>query len=112
MTNPITNPLERRMIEDKALRDAALALVRADVEQLRADLGVRNIGARMVDRVSESASDMLDEAADLADNNKGVLAALVAALLVWLARNPILAMFDGDDEPGDEREDAPEPDNA
>lgn len=108
----MTNPLERRMIEDKALRDAALALVKADVEQLRADLGVRNIGARMVDRVSEGASDMLEEAADLADNNKGVLAALVAALLVWLARNPILALFDGDDAETDDGDRSPEPDRT
>lgn len=102
------------MIEDKALRDAALALVKADVEQLRADLDVRNLGSRFVDRMSEGASDMLDEAADLADNNRGVLAALVAALLIWLARNPILALFDdeSDDEPDDAPEDAPEPDRA
>jgi len=109
----VTNPLERRMIEDKALRDAALALVRADIAQLRVDLGVRNVGARVIDRVSEGASDMLDEAADLADNNKGVLAALVAALLVWLARNPILALLDDDDaETRDDGDPSSEPDRA
>ncbi len=109
----MTNPLELRMMQDKAVRDAALALVKADVDQLRADLGVRTIGARVVDRVSESASDMLDEAADLVDNNRGVLAALVAALLVWLARNAILTLFDdGSDDLRDERTDAVEPDRA
>ncbi len=97
----MSNPLERRMIEDKALRDAALALVRADVDQLRADLAVRNLGSRLAGRVSEGASDMLDEAADLVDNNRGVLAALVAALLVWLARNPIMGLFEEDEPRGE-----------
>ncbi len=118
----MSNPLERRMIEDKMLRDAALALVKADVAQLRADLNVRNLGNRALDRVSEGATDILDEAVDLADNNRGVVAALVAALVVWFARNPILALFDrADDEnhydaaqggAGETREDLTEPDEA
>lgn len=109
----MTNPLEHRMLEDRALRDAALALVKADVDQLRADLNVRTIGSRVADRVSEGASDMFDEAADLVDNHRGVMAALVAALLVWLARNPFLEMFDHHgDEQGDEREDRTEPEHA
>lgn len=102
---------ERKMIEDRALRDAALALVQADIAHLRTDLTNKGIGERFIDRVTEGASDVLDEAADVAGNNRGVLLTLLAAVVLWLARNPIFALF-GDgrgDDGGDEAEETEEP---
>ena len=90
-----------RMLEDRHLRDAARALVEADIENLRADLAVKGIGERAVDRITEGASEVYDEAIEVAADHKGALAAIVAALLLWFARHPILeALFGEDEEPG------------
>ena len=96
--------LEQRLAEDKALRDAALALFKADLALVRADLDERGVGGRIADRVGESTMDMLDEAVDYAEDNKGKLAAAIAAVIVWFGRGPILDAIggllgdDGDDE--------------
>ena len=70
--------LEHRLAEDKALRDAALALFKADLALVRADLDERGLAKRISDRVGESTMDMLDEAVDYAEDNKGKVAAGLA----------------------------------
>lgn len=95
---------ERKMIEDRALRDAALALVQADIAHLRTDLTNKGLGARFIDRVTEGACDVLDEAADVAGNNRGVLLTLLAAVVLWLARNPLISLFGDEDEETEEPE--------
>jgi hypothetical protein len=102
---------ERRMIEDRRLRDAALALVKADFAHLQHDLTTRSLGARFLDRISEGATDVFEEAVDVAENNRGVLATLLAAVLLWFARNPILALFERDEEEYDDGN-AAEPEGA
>ncbi len=103
--------LDLRLKEDRALRNAARALVAADIANLRADLAGKGIGERIVDRINEGAVDLFDEAVELADSNRGVLAALFGAILLWFARNPIIALFtDDEDNNGDTETDAEEPD--
>lgn len=85
----MSNP-EQRLAEDKALRDAALGLFKADLSLVRADLAERGIGQRIADRLGESTTDMLDEAIDYAEDNKGTVAAGIAAVVLWFARGPIL----------------------
>lgn len=98
--------LDHRLTEDKALRDAALALFKADLALVRADLAERGIGARVADRLGESTMDVLDEGIDYAEENKGKVAAGVAAVILWFARGPILGALgrlvadDDDAEPG------------
>jgi len=82
--------LERRLKEDRALRDAAFGLVTADLQLIRADLQERGIGGRIADRVGDSTMDMVDEATDFAEQNKGKVAAGLAAIVLWFARGPIL----------------------
>lgn len=97
-----------QMLEDKYLRDSARALVEADIEHLKADLAFKGVGGRIIDRAKEGALDLYEEAVEVAEDNKGALAALVAAIAVWFARNPILSFFglasEGDeaDPEGDE----------
>ena len=86
--------LEHRLAEDKALRDAALALFKADLALVRADLDERGLAKRIADRVGESTMDMLDEAVDYAEDNKGKVAAGLAAVVLWFARGPILGSLD------------------
>lgn len=82
--------LEQQLAEDKAMRDAALGLFSADLALIRADLKERGIGGRLADRIGESTLDMVDEAADYAEANRGKVAAGIAALVLWFTRGPIL----------------------
>ncbi|OBX18361.1 hypothetical protein A9995_12880 [Erythrobacter sp. QSSC1-22B] len=93
-----------RMIEDRHLRNSAKALVEADIAHLKADLAERSIGARAADRIADGASEVYDEAVEVATDNKGALAAIVAALVLWFARNPIIDALFGEDP--DDRDDA------
>ena len=100
--------LEQRLAEDRVLRDAALDLFRADLALIRGDLKERSVGGRVADRLSESALEMVAEAADYAEANKGKVAAGIAAVVLWFARGPILDALAGgladedgvDEEPG------------
>ena len=89
----MTDELERQLREDRMLRDAARALVEADVANLRASLAGRSISSRIIDRIGDGAADVLDEAVAAADNNKGVIATLIAAIVLWFARHPIMDLF-------------------
>ena len=98
-----------RMLEDKHLRDSARALVEADVEHIKADFANKGMAKRALFRLRENAGELYDEALDVADSNKGAVAAVFAALIVWFARNPLLDMvglgIEQDDvrtEPSDE----------
>lgn len=97
-----------QMIEDRYLRDSARALVEADIRHLRNDLSAKGIAARAMDRVAEGASDVYDEAVDVANDHKGALAAIIAALVIWFTRNPLseLLSSEGDDELEDGEENA------
>lgn len=89
--------LEQRLREDRVLRNAAWALFEADIAHLRASLAGKSISSRIVDRIGEGASDVLDEAMEVADNNKGVIATLIAAIVLWFARHPLIDLFTDDD---------------
>jgi len=92
-----------RLREDRALRDASLALLMADVAHLRASLAGKSIPERIVARVSEGAVDVFEEAVEVADNHRGALVTLIVAVMIWFARNPILSLFIGDEQqPQDE----------
>ena len=95
--------LAHQLAEDKALRDAALQLFKSDLALIRGDLDERGIGARAKDRLGEAALSMVDDAIDVAEDNKGWVAAGTAAVVLWFARKPILAwladLLDGK-EPG------------
>jgi hypothetical protein len=96
--------LAHQFAEDKALRDAALQLFKSDLALIRAELDDRGLGARAKDRLGEAALGMLDDAIDIAEDNKGWVAAGVAAVVMWFARKPILGwladLLEGE-EPGE-----------
>ena len=93
----MSDQLERQLREDRMLRDAARAMVEADVAYLRASLAGRSIPNRIADRIGEGAHDAMDEAAELATEHKGLIAAAVAALILWLARHPLINLVLGED---------------
>ncbi len=85
----MTNPA-RRLAEDRATREAALAIFNTNLTQVRNDLEARGIGGRIVDKAGEEVRATLSEALAIADDNKGVVAATLAALTLWLLRNPLI----------------------
>jgi hypothetical protein len=82
--------IARRLAEDRALRDAALALFKADLRFIRNDLAQRGIGERVADRLGDSAKELVDDAVDYAGSHKSVVTAAAAAVVLWFARRPIL----------------------
>lgn len=76
---------------DRANRKAAWALFQSRIKQVQDDLAARSIGGRLADKMTEDARDLLDEAVAVARDNKGLIAATVAALLAWAWRAPLLA---------------------
>lgn len=90
--------LPERFIEDRALRDAARAVLIDDIEHLRASLAEEGIASRVSSgvtgtistRIRTGARDVLAQAMAQANDYKGVLALLVGAIILFLARGPIL----------------------
>jgi hypothetical protein len=97
---------EKDLAADRELRDAALRLFKSDLALVRADLRDKGVGARIAERIGDGTMDMVDDAVDLAEANKGKLAAAVAAVVLWFTRGPImdgLARLFTDDKPEPER---------
>lgn len=109
--------LPRRFIEDRALRDAARAVLVDDIERLRANLSQESIASRVSSgvtgtissRIRTGAADVLAQAKAQAGDHKGVLAMLMGAIILWFARGPILDWLDqwaGTDDPLEDDTDA------
>lgn len=89
-------------IEDRALRDAARAVLTEDIERLRASLSEQGIASRVSSgvtttissRIRTGARDVLAQAKAQAGDNKGVLAVLLGAIILFLTRGPILDLID------------------
>ncbi|NMW31340.1 hypothetical protein HKD42_04645 [Altererythrobacter sp. RZ02] len=94
----MSDKFDRQLREDKVLRDSALAVVKADIEQVKQDHSAKNIGKRFANRMTEGAHDVLEQASAKASDQRGILVVLVAAIALWFARNPIMSLFnDGED---------------
>lgn len=93
--------LKRQMQEDRALRDAARALVEADVAHVKNAFSGPSLAERAAGSLSDGAKDVFDKASTAAEDHKGILAALVGAVLIWIARNPIMELL-GDDQADEE----------
>lgn len=72
--------------EAKALRDEALAIVRADIELARSE----SSPSRMRERAVGEAVEMLDTVRDVAGENKAVIGVVLAALFAWFFRGSLL----------------------
>ncbi|MEO0591039.1 MAG: hypothetical protein AAFZ11_10835 [Pseudomonadota bacterium] len=80
-------------LEDRALRDAARAVLVADIEHARTSLSGKAVAARVAGTLGDGAKDAIDVAKTHADHNRGVLAGLIAILALWFAREPLLEIF-------------------
>ena len=98
----MSDPERAKLTEYRALRDAAWAMVHADLDTLRADLTAHGVGERIKDRAAEEAQDAWDNAREVATEHKGVVAGTVLAIVAWLLRGPIgdglAALFGREDD--------------
>lgn len=112
--------LPARFIEDRRMRDAARAVLAEDIKRLQGSLEEEGIASRVSSgvtstistRIKSGARDVLDQAKAQADDNKSVLAVLIAAILLWFAREPILDWFDELGADDGDSDDAPPQDAA
>jgi len=100
--------LEHRFEEDRAMRDAARRNFMADVAHTRAGLSGTGIATRIFDRIGEGARDVFETAKIQADDNRGVVAALLGAFVLWFGRGPLIALFERSDDDDDECDDSPD----
>ncbi|NQX94514.1 MAG: hypothetical protein HRT64_06285 [Erythrobacter sp.] len=75
--------------QDRALRDAALGVLKADIEHARATLNGKAIAGRVTGRIGDGAKDVLEIAKTNASDRQGLLAGLIALLALWFAREPL-----------------------
>lgn len=93
---------DRRSIENlRSARNDARALFDARLEQVKSDFSARSIGSRITGKLQEDAKSTAVYALDVARDNKGIIAGTLAAVVLWLFRNPIIEWIErhfGDDE--------------
>ena len=104
-----------RLAKDRTTREAALSAFNANLAQVRTDLEARGIGGRIADQASMEVRAGIDEALAIADDNKGIVAATIAALALWFLRIPLIAGLrsllageKADDEKTDDETNLPE----
>ncbi|QFT77814.1 hypothetical protein [Erythrobacter sp. THAF29] len=85
--------LWQQFLEDRALRDAARANFLADLEHAKESFSGKGVAERIVDRIGDGARDVFEQASETAEDNRGIIAALIGAILLWLSRGPIMEML-------------------
>jgi hypothetical protein len=90
----MTVGLEARVISDKAKRDSSKVSLDVRFGQVKQDLEARGIAGRIADEVVEHAKVVFDEAAEIAQEHPQVIGGTIAALVLWILRNPIIGWLD------------------
>ncbi|MFC3097730.1 hypothetical protein [Alteraurantiacibacter palmitatis] len=93
------SPLKLRLIEDRAMRDAARAVVEADIARLKDGVQVQGLASRTAEAGTDYLRIMGEGALDLVREDKaraGAYAALAAAALAaWLFRDTLAEAMRG-----------------
>ena len=83
-----------RLAQAKVARDTARAGFDERLALVKHDLEVRSIGGRIAHRATEDAKAVFDEAQSLAGEHRGLIGGTIAALTLWIFRNPLLSLAD------------------
>lgn len=86
--------LAQQLHKDRLARDAARSTFDQRLALVRHDLDARSVGGRVADKLGEDARAIVDEAIDVANAHRGVIAGTVGAIALWLFRDPIFAGID------------------
>ena len=95
----------QQLEEDRALRDAALALVKDDIAHLRGDVQEKGIVARIASSAALGTADIIEEGVELAQKHKPAsygIGAVLAMVLGWWALGGGSGNSDGEDYAWDE----------
>lgn len=76
----------------RRVRNLAHASFKSDVDLVKSDLAARGVGGRIADKASDTATEAIAVAIEVADNNRVVIAGTIAALGVWFMRRPIIRL--------------------
>lgn len=90
----MTQSLQSKVFADKALRDASKSSFDARLAQVKLDLEARGVAGRIADEVADSAKLVFDEAVDVAQEHPGIIGGTIAALVLWILRNPIIGWLE------------------
>lgn len=101
---------ESRLAGDRASRTAARGLFDRRLSQVKADLSARGIGGRIKDTARHKGEDALAEGLEIARDNRGIVAAIGAALALWVFRKPLIALIG--QLPGRRQDPVQEPDDS
>ena len=85
--------LDQQFYEDRELRNAAKAVLLADIEHARTSFSAKGVAERIGGRIGDGARDVVDIAKDHADDNRGIIAILIGALFLWISREPLLELL-------------------
>lgn len=83
-----------QLLADRSARDAARLDYESHLAAIKLDLEERGIGGRIADEVTEQARALFDEAVDVAENHPAVIGGTIAAIGLWVLRNPIIAWIE------------------
>lgn len=89
----------------RAARDGARSRFENGLQQVKSDVEVRSVGARIAGKLESDAKAAGIYALDVIEDNKGLIGGTLAALGIWFFREPITAWveehFGGSDKPED-----------
>ncbi|SFG17215.1 hypothetical protein SAMN05518801_10934 [Novosphingobium sp. CF614] len=107
-----TPTLADRVLADRAARDAARAAFDEHYGALKADIEERGVAGRIADEAMEQAKEAFDEAVAVAVAHPGavggVVGGTIAALMLWILRNPIIARIERMLGPAMDKTDGPD----
>ncbi|WP_404480978.1 hypothetical protein [Novosphingobium sp. BL-52-GroH] len=92
--------LAAQVMADRLARDAARARFEGHYQAFKADVAERGIGGRIADEAIEQAKLVFDEAVAVVEEHPGAIGGTLAALVLWLLRNPIIAWVTQTFDPG------------
>jgi hypothetical protein len=82
---------DRQLADQRAARNLARAEFNRRLAQARVDLAPAVLKRRAVAEAQRTALSAAHQAIDIANDSRGVVAATVAALMLWYTRRPIMA---------------------
>lgn len=85
------NATARKVLQEKAVRNAARDAYETKLAQVKADLAARGIAGRIADDVAEKAKSTFDESVTIAQDNPAVVGGTILALVLWLVKSPLIA---------------------
>jgi len=99
------NKLAEQFAEDRELRNAARKNLMADIELLKKGWSDRGFVDRVIGRIGGGAQDVLERSGEPSEANRGVLGALIGAIVLWFASGAILEILDDGESADGESDD-------